>query len=140
MHKALLAAIAATLAIPAVPAAADPPRWAPAHGYHERHDRGDYYRVSDRRGYRDRDIYDSRGYYREPRRINRGDRVWRGNDGRYYCRRDNGTTGLIIGAAGGALIGREVDSRGDRAVGTILGAAIGGLLGREIDRGEARCR
>ena len=125
MRKTLLAVIAATLAIPAVPAAADPPRWAPAHGYHDRHDR---------------DVYDSRGYDREPRRVSRGDAVWRGNDGRYYCRRDNGTTGLIIGAAGGALIGREVDSRGDRAVGTILGAAIGGLLGRSIDRGEARCR
>jgi len=66
--------------------------------------------------------------------------VWRGRDGRYHCERDNGTTGLIIGAAGGALIGREVDNRGDRTVGTILGAAVGGLLGREIDRGEARCR
>jgi uncharacterized protein YcfJ len=66
--------------------------------------------------------------------------MWRGNDGRYYCQRDNGTTGLIIGAAGGALAGRAVDTQGDRTVGTLLGAAIGGVLGREIDRGEARCR
>ncbi len=62
------------------------------------------------------------------------------HDGRYYCRRSDGTTGLIIGAAGGALIGRAIDTRGDRALGTILGAAGGAILGREIDRNRYRCR
>jgi hypothetical protein len=84
-----------------------------------------------------------RGYQEgryEGERVGSRTRVWRGDDGRYYCRRSNGTTGLIIGAAGGALLGREVDSRGNRATGTILGAALGGLLGREIQRGRARCR
>ncbi|QUL38439.1 glycine zipper 2TM domain-containing protein [Erythrobacter sp. JK5] len=84
--------------------------------------------------------YDRYDRYNEPRRIRRGDRVWRGRDGRYYCKRDNGTTGLIIGAAGGALIGRAIDTRGDRTVGTLLGGALGAVLGREIDRGSARCR
>jgi uncharacterized protein YcfJ len=84
-----------------------------------------------------------RGYQEgryESEQVGRNTRVWRGDDGRYYCRRSNGTTGLIIGAAGGALLGREVDSRGNRATGTILGAALGGLLGRELQRGRARCR
>lgn len=85
-------------------------------------------------------IYDSRGRYVEPRRLGRNDRVWRGNDGRWHCRRDNGTTGLIIGAGVGALLGRAIDTDGDRAMGTVLGAVGGGLLGREIDRGELRCR
>lgn len=84
-------------------------------------------------------IYDERGRYYEPRRLSRGDRIWRDGD-RYYCRRDNGTTGLVIGAGVGALLGRTVDTRGDRTVGTLLGAIGGGLLGREIDRGELRCR
>ena len=84
--------------------------------------------------------YDRYGRYREPRKIRRGDRVWRGRDGRYYCKRDNGTTGLIIGAGVGALLGREVDRRGDRTLGTVLGAVAGGLLGREIDRGDLKCR
>ncbi|WP_336977890.1 glycine zipper 2TM domain-containing protein [Altererythrobacter fulvus] len=123
MKKFMMAIAAAGLVLPAVPAAADPPRHAPAHGYRDKHD-----------------VYDSKGRYREPRRVTHNDRIWRGNDGRYYCKRDNGTTGLIIGAAGGALVGRAIDTRGDRTVGTILGAAVGGLLGREIDRGEARCR
>jgi hypothetical protein len=69
-----------------------------------------------------------------------GVRYWRGNDGRYYCKRSNGTTGLIIGAAGGALVGRAIDTRGERATGTILGAAAGALLGRQVERGSVRCR
>lgn len=69
-----------------------------------------------------------------------GVRYWRGNDGRYYCKRSNGTTGLIVGAAAGALAGRAIDTRGERATGTILGAAAGALLGREVARGPVRCR
>ncbi|MEL7218853.1 MAG: glycine zipper 2TM domain-containing protein, partial [Pseudomonadota bacterium] len=55
-------------------------------------------------------------------------------------KRGNGTTGLIVGAAGGALLGRAIDTRGDRTVGTLLGGALGAVIGREIDRGSARCR
>ncbi len=66
-------------------------------------------------------------------------REWRGDDGRMYCRKSDGTTGLVVGAAGGALLGRAVDTRGSRATGTILGAAAGALVGREIDR-KRRCR
>jgi hypothetical protein len=68
-----------------------------------------------------------------------GSREWRGSDGRQYCRRGNGTVGLVVGGAGGALLGRAVDRRGSRATGTILGAAAGALLGRELQRGR-RCR
>jgi len=71
---------------------------------------------------------------------NREYREWRGKDGRTYCRRKNGTTGLIIGAAAGGLAGREIAGRNDRTVGTIVGAAGGALLGREIDKGRRRCR
>src|SRR5438045_1374734 len=61
-------------------------------------------------------------------------RVWRDSRGHYRCKKSNGTTGLLIGAAGGALAGRAIDSHGSRATGTILGAAAGALLGREIER------
>jgi hypothetical protein len=67
-------------------------------------------------------------------------KVWRDSHGRYRCKRPNGTTGLIIGAAGGALVGRAIDTHGERATGTILGAAAGALVGREIDRSRVRCR
>jgi uncharacterized protein YcfJ len=68
--------------------------------------------------------------------------VWRGEDGRYYCKRSNGTTGLLVGGAAGALVGRAIDTRGSRATGTILGAAAGALIGREVQRSRSvrRCR
>ncbi|MBK5264799.1 MAG: glycine zipper 2TM domain-containing protein [Alphaproteobacteria bacterium] len=66
---------------------------------------------------------------------------WRGRDGRTYCRKSDGTVGLIIGGTAGALAGRAIDTRGDRATGTIAGLAAGALIGREIDRGGSRrCR
>jgi outer membrane lipoprotein SlyB len=69
-------------------------------------------------------------------------REWRGRDGRLYCRKSNGTTGLVLGAAGGALLGRAVDTRGERTTGTVLGAVAGALAGREIQRNRSsrRCR
>ncbi|WP_205481101.1 glycine zipper 2TM domain-containing protein [Sphingomonas arenae] len=68
-------------------------------------------------------------------------KTWRDNRGRLRCKRPNGTTGLIVGAAGGALVGRAIDTRGERATGTILGAAAGALLGRHVDRNRrVRCR
>ncbi|SEH17190.1 Glycine zipper 2TM domain-containing protein [Sphingopyxis sp. YR583] len=124
MKKYIAAAVLAALAVPAGPALADPPPWAPAHGKRAK----------------DRGLYDGNGRYYEPRRLSHGDRIWRSKDGRYHCRRENGTTGLIIGAAVGALVGRELDGGRDRTVGTIIGAAGGGLLGRAIDRGELKCR
>jgi len=80
--------------------------------------------------------HDQRRYYNSAN----GVRYWQGADGRYYCHRSNGTTGTIIGAAGGALAGRAIDTHGDRATGTILGAAAGALLGRAVDRGHVRCQ
>jgi hypothetical protein len=117
MRKAIMALTLAAIAVPVTPALADPPPWAPAHG--KRH----------------KDRYDSRGYYVEPVRLGRDDRIWRDRDGRYRCRRDNGTTGFVIGAAVGGLAGHEIAGRGDKTLGTILGAVGGGLLGRAIDRG-----
>lgn len=123
MKKIAIIIAAGAMTFPlAAPAQADPPPHAPAWGK----------RAKDR-------IYDDGGRYYEPRRLSRGDRIWRDGDN-YHCRRDNGTTGLVIGAGVGALLGRTIDTRGDRTVGTLLGAIGGGLLGREIDRGELRCR
>lgn len=87
--------------------------------------------------------YQQRAYYNsypanygEP--VYNNTRVWRGEDDRYYCRKSDGTTGLLIGGAVGALLGREVAGRGDRTLGAILGAAGGALLGKSIDS-KTRC-
>lgn len=88
--------------------------------------------------YADRYYRDSR-YYQQ-RRLTRADRIYRGENGRYYCRRSDGTTGLIIGAAVGGLLGNQI-ARGDsNLLGTIIGGGAGALLGREIDRGGVSCR
>lgn len=57
----------------------------------------------------------------------------------YSCRRGRGTTGMIVGGAAGALVGRSVDGGRNRTTGTVLGAAGGALLGREVQRNR-RCR
>ncbi|WP_133365605.1 glycine zipper 2TM domain-containing protein [Qipengyuania sediminis] len=110
MKKISLALAAVALVGTSAPAMADPPSWAKAHG----------------KRYKDRQYYTT----------SNGIRYWRDEDGRYRCRRSDGTVGLIVGAAAGALAGRAIDTRGERATGTVLGAAAGALLGREVDRGR----
>ena len=70
------------------------------------------------------------------------DRVYRGNDGRYYCKRNDGTTGLIIGAAGGGILGNVIDGGRQRGAGTLIGGALGALLGRSVDQNnsQVKCR
>jgi hypothetical protein len=101
MRKVTLAIMAATMAMPVIPAA-------PAAA--------------------------ASGYYHG--------RTWRDSHGRLRCRRSNGTVGLIVGGAGGALIGRAVDGGRHRTAGTLIGAAAGALAGREIARNRhgRRCR
>ena len=89
------------------------------------------------RYYADR-YYRSGSYYAD-RRLSRYDRIYRGNDGRYYCRRDDGTTGLIIGAGVGALLGNQIDVGASKTVSTIIGGAAGALIGRAIDKGGVKC-
>ena len=48
------------------------------------------------------------------------------------CRHSSGTTGLIAGGVGGAILGSKIIGGG--IVGPIVGAAGGALGGRAIDR------
>ena len=82
--------------------------------------------------------YDRYGY--EPVRVTRQTRIYRGNDDRYYCRRNDGTTGLIVGAVLGGVLGNEIDQGRSSILGAVLGAGAGGLLGQSIDRGNVTCR
>ena len=115
-HKLIALALAATVAVPSL-AAADPWQgdrnggWDPANHYN--------------------------GGHHHARRLGRDDRIYRGHDGRYYCRRSDGSTGLVIGAIGGALLGNAI---GGDTLGTLVGAGGGALLGRSIDRGRVQCR
>ena len=111
MRKVILGLAAVTMTVPALPATA----------FADHRDGRNYSRH-----------YDRSGAYYGP--------TWRGRDGRVYCRRSNGTTGLIVGGAAGALAGRAIDGGRDRTAGTVIGAALGALLGREVQRGRSRCR
>ena len=134
MKKILIGLTALAIAVPtmaATPAAAQ-------RGYQ---DNGRYERdYRDGRSHRNErrysNNYDRNGYY--------NGRTWRDNRGQTRCQRADGTTGLLIGAVGGALVGRTIDTRGDRSAGTLLGAVVGGLIGNEIgkdgNRGRYRCR
>ena len=112
----------------------------PVQNHGRRWDRDDYRGHHRDRAYHGRSRgYDQRAYarYNGPPRYN----SWRGDDGRMYCRRSDGTTGLLVGGAVGGVIGHEMAGRrGDRTLGTILGVAGGALLGRAIDRGGSSCR
>ena len=85
------------------------------------------------------DRYYRDGRYYADRRLRRADRIYRGQNGRYYCRRSDGTTGLIIGGAVGALLGNQLRVGGSQTLSTIMGVAAGAALGRSIARGDLRC-
>ena len=57
------------------------------------------------------------------------------------CRHSSGTTGLVAGGVGGALVGQSVLGHG--LLGTAAGAVGGAFAGRAIDRtitAKQRCR
>jgi hypothetical protein len=90
--------------------------------------------------------YDAARYYRhddrryKARRLGRNDRIYRGSDDRYYCRRSDGTTGLIVGGLAGGVLGNVIAPGDNKTLGTILGAGAGALIGRSIDRNNVTCR
>lgn len=91
--------------------------------------------------------YEADRYYREDsrryqeRQMTRDERVYRGHDGRYYCRRSDGTTGLVVGAIAGGTLGNIIAPGGSEVLGTVLGAVAGGVAGQAIDRDSAaRCQ
>ncbi|MDH7975600.1 glycine zipper 2TM domain-containing protein [Sphingomonas sp. AR_OL41] len=84
-------------------------------------------------------------YYRDGpryrnRRLSQNDRVYVGQDGRYYCRRNDGTTGLIVGGIAGGVLGSIIAPGGSETLGALLGAAGGAVAGRAIERNNVSCR
>ncbi|HJS22663.1 MAG TPA: glycine zipper 2TM domain-containing protein [Steroidobacteraceae bacterium] len=91
----------------AVPALADPPSHAPAHGWRKKHD--PYYV-----GYTGRQWEHDYGI----------------GDGR--CNRE--AIGTVLGGVVGGVVGSQVADDSDRAVAIVLGTVIGAVIGREIGR------
>lgn len=102
----------------------------------------DGYGYQDNGGYFGQDGYAERSYRRgnyRARPLRDNDNIYRGRDGRYYCKRDDGTTGLVVGGIAGGVLGNIIAPGGSGLLGTILGGAAGALAGREIDRSDSRC-
>jgi hypothetical protein len=54
-------------------------------------------------------------------------------------KQEAGTQGALIGAIGGALLGRAIAGRGHKTDGTLLGAAAGAGVGYGVGRGSVTC-
>jgi hypothetical protein len=156
LHIILALALTPVLAAPAIAQSAEEERrWDEAQ---------DRYRAETDRYERERDLYmsalersrdrsryetdyDAARDYRDgpdyaERRLGADDQVYRGSDGRYYCKRGDGTTGLVIGGAAGGILGNVIDGGRHRGAGTLIGGALGALFGRSVEQNqnEMRCR
>lgn len=98
------------------PSFAEPPPWAPAHGWRKKHD-PDYVGYTGKRWERDYGIIEGR------------------------C--NTAAIGAALGGATGAVIGSRASEPEDRAVaiilGATLGAVIGAKIGEEIDAADRAC-
>jgi hypothetical protein len=142
--KAVVSALmASTLAFQPTPSLAQK-RHKHQDRYDDRHYRADWRDEGDRNGRRDERSYDPARHYRSgpdyrAYRMGASDRIYRGSDNRYYCRRDDGTTGLIVGGMAGGVLGHIIAPGGSKTLGAILGAGAGALIGRQVDKG-VECR
>ena len=114
----------------------------------DRRDNGSYWNSGNRYNYDRPDPryngYYANNYYRagnyQPYQLRADDRIYRGTDNRYYCRRNDGTTGLIVGAIGGGVLGNAIAPGGSKTIGAILGGGLGAILGKSIDGSNVTCR
>ncbi|HKJ07656.1 MAG TPA: RT0821/Lpp0805 family surface protein [Gammaproteobacteria bacterium] len=127
-HRPLLCSC--TLAVGVIllspPAPADPPSWAPAHGYRARHGDTDYHH---RRAENDA---------RSARGDDEGRRERRGNDDRMRVRRDDRYARLPWSADHGPSRYIQQGHCNRAAVGTIIGGALGGVVGSQVGKGDGR--
>jgi surface antigen len=110
---ALLAFLAVTLSAPVL---ADPPPWAPAHGWRKKND---------------------------PNYVGYTGKKWDKDYGILEGRCNTAAVGAVLGGAAGGVIGANVAKGNDRpvaiVVGTVLGAVIGSKIGADIDASDQGC-
>jgi hypothetical protein len=130
LKKIIISTAVAASALTALPAAAEAQS---RYGYSSRYDNRNYSQQRydqryDRRYANQR--YANQGYYNQ--------RTYDGGYYNHYGQRCSGSTGTIIGAIAGGLLGNGIAGRGDRTLGAIIGAGAGALAGRAIDRSDCR--
>jgi len=124
---AVLTAAGAALGA-AAPAFADPPHWAPAHGYRAKHHAPRMVPVYPRPyaviTHRPVVAYRAPAYYGGPAYAYRGHRGY-----------DYGASGALAGAVAGALIGGSVTHGDERVAGVAIGSVLGAVIGHELAGG-----
>ena len=115
--KSFLTLAVTALLLPAAPSVyADPPPWAPAHGWRKKHD--PYYE----------------GY---------SGTHWECDYGIINGKCNRAAIGTVLGGAVGGAIGSRVGEDGNRGVavilGTVLGAVIGNRIGKALDDSDRAC-
>ncbi len=116
-----IAAAALALAIlPAAPAFADPPPWAPAHGWRKKND-PNYVGYTGRKWDRDYGVI----------------------DGRCNTKAVGAVVGGVVGGAAGGAIGSQLGKGDTRVIaivaGTAIGAILGAKIGQDIDNADRGC-
>lgn len=111
---ALLALVSLTF-VP-IPVPADPPPWAPAHGWRKKND---------------------------PNYVGYTGKSWDNDYGIIDGRCNTAAVGAVLGGMTGAVIGSRVSHERDRPVaiilGTTIGAVIGAKIGEDIDNSDRAC-
>jgi surface antigen len=114
MHVAMAALV--SLSFVPVPSPADPPPWAPAHGWRKKND---------------------------PNYVGYTGKKWERDYGILEGTCNAAAVGAVLGGTVGGVVGSRVSNERDRAVaiivGTVLGAVIGAKVGAKIDEGDRGC-
>jgi surface antigen len=117
INVAATAVVLASLALPSPPGAyADPPAWAPAHGWRKKHD---------------------------PNYVGYTGKQWPDDYGVVSGHCDYETAGAVVGAAVGGAIGSSVGKGEGKTVavlvGTVVGAVVGQRIARSIEEQDRAC-
>lgn len=117
MKRAIPAIVAlVALSLVPVPSPAEPPPWAPAHGWRKKND---------------------------PNYVGYTGKKWEKDYGILAGRCNSAQVGAVLGGVTGAVIGAKVSERQDRPVaiilGTTIGAVIGAKIGQTLDEGDRGC-
>ncbi len=127
----------------AMPIMAEPPSWAPAHGYHKdkkkKHKSKNY---DDNEDYQGR--YDGRYDRHEDDAHDRAEIEY--NSGGYAdltCNHSGARTGAVVGGVIGGVLGSNI-GKGDgktlaTIAGTIVGSYVGESVGAQMDAADSRC-
>ncbi len=117
MKKAPLVVLSlVSLSLLPIPSPADPPPWAPAHGWRKKND---------------------------PNYVGYTGKKWEKDYGVIEGRCNSQQIGAVLGGAVGGVIGSRVGEKENRpvaiVVGTVLGAVIGANIGKQLDESDRAC-